>query len=336
MKLGIVGLGNRSRSLIRAATASGRFRITAVSDGWDGGAGPVGPGAVEALGASYFDSWHELLATDLDAVVVAVPNDQHPEIVAAALESGMHVFCEKPIATTLDDTVQILDLAERSSRVLHVGMELRYSPAVQDLLARMNTAPELLWAQEFRPPFRPGEFDWRLDPRRSGGTLLEKNCHHFDLFCLLAGDRPVAVSAWGNGPAPGMLDQAAVTVHFARGAIASLALSMTQRQERLRFGALGQGWSYEYDSDGGFSRTLDAQGATEHHWPVDTSGVAVGGWDHPGEVEQFEAFAHRVEGAPDPTSERMSPLWSHLIAFAADEAIRRNGIVTITGEGTLR
>jgi predicted dehydrogenase len=333
VKLGIIGHGNRSRSLIRAATESGRFRIAAISDGREDGSGSPRSSAGDA---SYYESWQDMLKSDLDAVVVAVPNHRHAEIVATALESGLHVFCEKPIATTLEDTVRMLQLAERSGRVLQVGMELRYSPAVQDLLTRIETAPDLLWAQEFRPPFRPGVLDWRLDPRRSGGTLLEKNCHHFDLFCLLAGDRPVAVSAWGSGPTPGMLDHATVNVRFGRGTVASLALSMTQVEERLRFGALGSGWSYEYDSDGEVSRILDAHGATEHHWPVDTSGLETGGWDHPGEVEQFQAFARRIDGAPDPTSERMSPLWSHLIAFAADRAIRHDGIVRITEEGALR
>jgi predicted dehydrogenase len=339
-RLGVLGLGHRARSLIRAARLTGRFDVTAIGDAWEGEAGPVGRAADEAPEASYVRSWRALLAEDIDAVVIAVPNDRHRELVVSALEAGRHVVCEKPVAPTLEEMRAVLAAAARSTAVLHIGMELRYAPMTRALLTDLDSGalpePRLVWAQEFRPPFRPGARGWRLDRRRTGGTLVEKNCHHFDLFCVLLADRPVAVTASGTGAPSGMLEHAAVTVEFAGGALASCAVAMTQPTERLRVGALGPGWTYDYDSRHHVSTVERGDVVVEQRWKVDTRGPEDGGWDHPGEVEQFDAFAARLDGEADATMDRAAPQWGHLIAFAAERAVRERRVVEITDEGELR
>lgn len=338
-QLRVIGLGNRSRALMRAAEASGRFQVAALSDGWDEPGGPVGVGAEEAPEATYVPRWRDLLATDVDAVVIAVPNDLHAAMVTTALEAERHVLCEKPVAISPEETRRVLGLTQGTTRVLQVGMELRYSPAVRDLVAGIRSgqwpAAQLVWAQEFRPPLRPGVRGWRLTPARSGGTLLEKNCHHFDLFCLIVADRPVAVHGAANGPAD-LLDSAVVTLRFAGGATASLTMSMTQPEQRLRLGALGGEWNYEYDSRGEVSRVVDGRGRREHRWPADSRGPDAGCWDHPGEDEQFAAFARRLDGHSPATEEQTPALWSHLVAFAAERAVRERREVLIDAEGDLR
>jgi predicted dehydrogenase len=335
-RLGIVGLGNRSRSLIRAAQASGRFVITAASDGWpDGTPGRQTP---ELPQTKYVARWQDLLKEPIDALVVATPNDMHAPIVEAALDRGLHVLCEKPVAHRFDDTLALLRRVRKSTSVFHVGMELRYAPALRALRRRLDAIdhpPTLVWAQEFRPPFRPGVRNWRQDPTRSGGTLLEKNCHHFDLFALILDDRPTNVSATAV-PSPRLLiDQVAVTVSFARGGIGVLTLSMLQPQERLRLGALGDGWTYEYDARADVSTWESAASASERQsWSPD-QGNDSPEWDHPGEVEQFQAFADRIDGAAEPVADRTNPLWGHVIAFAADDALRDQRTVAITAEGDL-
>src|SRR6218665_83047 len=217
-RLGVIGLGNRSRSLIRAASECGRFTIVAGSHGHAVGR-PERPAHLPES-ATYHTDWQEVLASHADAIVIATPNDTHADIVRAAIARGVHILCEKPLAHSIDETREIWRAVQCATTVFHVGMELRYAPAVQSLVGALEDGtveqPQLVWAQEFRPPFRPGVREWRRSAKRTGGTFLEKNCHHFDLFALVFGDRPVSVHALGApfSTIPPPLAQAILLVSF--------------------------------------------------------------------------------------------------------------------------
>lgn len=146
-------------------------------------------------------NYRELLdKDDIDAVVISVPNYLHREVAVAFLGAGKHVFLEKPIAHTLADCNAILEAAERSGKVLQIGLVYRYSNVyrrmhkelAQGRLGQVN----LMWCKEFRDPFPPA--DWFYDAGKSGGALVEKDCHHFDLFNWMIGAKPVRVFASGG------------------------------------------------------------------------------------------------------------------------------------------
>jgi len=334
-RLGIIGLGNRSCSLIRAASECGRFTIVAGSHG-HAVERPERPVPLPES-ATYHTDWQEVLASHTDAVVIATPNDTHADIVRAAIAHGVHILCEKPLTHSIDETREIWRAVQRATTVFHVGMELRYAPAVQSLVCALEDGtleqPQLVWAQEFRPPFRPGVREWRRSAKRTGGTFLEKNCHHFDLFALVFGDRPVSVHAMGApfSTIPGVVDQAMVLVRFLAGGSATLALDMTQATQRLRLGALGRGWSFDYNSltdTAEFQPQLPVPAPPEQRWQDE-------GWDHPGEVQQFQAFARRIDGEADSTADRVSPLWAHVIACAAETSLASGRVVRIDEAGHL-
>jgi predicted dehydrogenase len=323
-RLGVVGLGNRAASLLRAARASGRFEIVRISDGWDGGRGPRGVSAATLPDALYVGDWSSMLG-EVDALVVAVPNHRHAEIAIEALEAGCHVFCEKPLAATLDDVRHVLHVAEHASGSLQVGTELRFAPGLQPLLRQDGARrTRLVWAHEFRPPLRPGVNGWRTRQATTGGTLVEKNCHHFDLFCAALRDRPVRVAAVGSGPVDAPLEHATVTVGFSEGGVGSLAVSMTQSGHWLEVGAVGDGWRMSYLDDARSDVTVttidDEVGSPPERWRRGEDGDD---WDHPGEVEQFRTFAARLDGVTDHASSGTSTLWGHVAAFAAELAVQQ-------------
>ena len=147
-----------------------------------------------------FDDWRKVLEiNDIDAVIIALTNDQHHASCISSLEAGKHVFCEKPLGLTIPQCDSAIAAAEVSGRVLQVGHEMRY----QRLYQRMKQMVEeglvgqmqLAWCREFRGPMRPG---WRSSEQRTGGALVEKNCHHFDLFNWLLETPPVRVAAMGG------------------------------------------------------------------------------------------------------------------------------------------
>jgi hypothetical protein len=116
------------------------------------------------IGGSYAD-WRSMLdATPLDAVLIASPAGTHVEIVLAALEAGLHVFCEKPLAITLADIDRISAARDRAGRVVQVGYMKRHDPAFQRALEEMpESAAELRYVSiavndpEWVPYFLPGD-----------------------------------------------------------------------------------------------------------------------------------------------------------------------------------
>lgn len=82
----------------------------------------TGPALASRFGAAYEAQWQDAVTRDdVDAVVVATHNDSHAEVARAALHAGKHVLVEYPLATSVDDADQLIDLASRGKRVLHVG-----------------------------------------------------------------------------------------------------------------------------------------------------------------------------------------------------------------------
>jgi hypothetical protein len=116
------------------------------------------------IGAGFAD-WQSLLAgTALDAVLIAAPAATHAEITVAALEAGLHVFCEKPLAITLADIDRIAAARDRAGRVVQVGYMKRHDPAFQRALEEIpDSAEHLRYVNivvndpEWVPYFLPGD-----------------------------------------------------------------------------------------------------------------------------------------------------------------------------------
>jgi predicted dehydrogenase len=190
-----------------------------------------------------FTDHRELLDSGLvDAVVVVSPNHTHHNIVLDVLERpGMHALVEKPLCTTVADCQEVVDAARHHDGVVWMGLEYRYMPPVARLAAAVAAGEvgrvHMVAIREHRFPFLPKIGDWNRFNRNTGGTLVEKCCHFFDLMNLLTGDTPVAVMASGgqavnhldetyDGEVPDIDDHALVIVEYAGGARASLDLCM--------------------------------------------------------------------------------------------------------------
>jgi len=198
--------------------------------------------ALAGGGARAFTDHRELLSADLcDAYVIATPNDTHHDVMLDVLATGKPILCEKPLATTSFDCREILRRADDRAAPVWVAMEYRYMAPVQRLLAELaaGTAgpPRMISIREHRFPFLPKVGDWNRFNRRTGGTLVEKCCHFWDLMRLAMQDDPVRVYASGamdvnhvdevyDGQAPDIIDNAYVIVDFAGGTRGMLDLCM--------------------------------------------------------------------------------------------------------------
>ncbi len=213
-----------------------------------------------------FDDHRALLASELvDAVIIASPNMTHRAVLDDVLASDVAVLVEKPLCTTVSDCRAVIEAAQaRRDRGCHsvvwVGLEYRYMPPVARLIHEVHAGtvgpPKMVAIREHRFPFLVKVGNWNRFNRNTGGTLVEKCCHFFDLMNHITGDRPTRVLASGaqdvnhldesyDGEVPDILDNAYVIVDYERGARALLDLCMfaeaSEHQEELSVvGPLGK------------------------------------------------------------------------------------------------
>lgn len=178
-----------------------------------------------------FSDWRDVLNTPgLEAVIIALTNDQHYEAAMAAFHAGLHVLCEKPLGLTLKQCDQIIAASQAAGKVLQVGHELRHQQLYQRMKRMVDEGkvgdPRIMWCREYRGPMRPG---WRSSESITGGLLLEKNCHHFDIFNWMFGVPPLRVSAFGGRDVltdRELLDNAQVLVEYDGGRRAVLEICL--------------------------------------------------------------------------------------------------------------
>ena len=186
--------------------------------------------------------YHEVLRDPtIDAVVVSTPNYTHFNVLEDVFRSGKHVLVEKPLCTRVEDCLRVIERAEHYPGVVWVGMEYRYMRAVGRLIEEARAeAVGRLWMlaiREHRFPFLPKVGDWNRFNRNTGGTLVEKCCHFFDLMNLILARRPLRVYASGgrdvnhldevyDGEVPDIIDNAYTIVDYEGGARAMLDLCM--------------------------------------------------------------------------------------------------------------
>jgi predicted dehydrogenase len=200
-----------------------------------------------------FESHHELLASGLcDAIVIASPNHTHHEVLLDVLRTPHHVLVEKPLCTTVADCREAIVVADETAaqwpdRVVWMGLEYRYMPPTQAVVRAVTEGAvgrlRMVAIREHRFPFLVKVGNWNRFSRNTGGTLVEKCCHFFDLMNLLVGSPPVRVMAsgaqdvnhldeWYDGERSDILDNAYVIVEYADGVRAMLDLCMFAEASR--------------------------------------------------------------------------------------------------------
>jgi predicted dehydrogenase len=191
--------------------------------------------ALAPEGASVYERWQDVLEREqLDAVWVCLPPLAHRGPTVAALERGIHVYLEKPIARTLEDAEAIVAAVERGSAVCAVGYQWHATEVLDDLRAALDGQDVSLLAGRSIGP--TGSRPWFLDRAQGGGNVLERGSHQIDLARAIAGDVvrvQAAASSVLLGQAEGergdIDDAATLVLHHANGALATIVLAWTRQ-----------------------------------------------------------------------------------------------------------
>ncbi|MGD7789999.1 Gfo/Idh/MocA family protein [Propionibacteriaceae bacterium Y1700] len=230
-------------------------------------------------GAAYVDSYDELFAWQPDAVVICSQNVRHRRDVERAAAAGVHVLCEKPLATSIEDATAILAAVEAAGIRLMTAYPVRFSPAFTALRAaieggQLGELRSFVGTNNGSVP--AGRRAWFVDPEQAGGgALIDHVVHLADLMdVLLDGDRATSVYATANAHLPGAGKGAEtaglVSISYACGVSATIDSSWSVPVSAPQWGGL----------------TLKAIGS---------AGVAA-----------MDAFNQRVDGFSEATA---SPLW---------------------------
>jgi predicted dehydrogenase len=201
INVGVVGAGRRAAQYFRYVPEDLRplVRLTAIAD-----PNESNREAFERLFADgrrthqYSDADDMLANEDLEAVIIASPNKYHAHYTQLAIAAGAHVLLEKPVATSITECRQVWQAARASSREasIMVGFVLRYTPfysRIQEIVASRELGTILaIDADENLGTGLTGLFhkSWRRRDDLSGGFLVEKCCHDFDILNWLIGSAP--------------------------------------------------------------------------------------------------------------------------------------------------
>jgi myo-inositol 2-dehydrogenase/D-chiro-inositol 1-dehydrogenase len=218
IKVGIIGAGYIGGVHASVLARDERVVISAVYDVDSERADRLARtvGAVTAYDA-------EQLLSGVEAVYITTPNTKHTGLALAAIEAGKHVFCEKPMATTVDDAKAILDRASASPRAFQVGHNRRFAPVYASLNQVLgNVRPHSVHVKMNRgelinPP-------WVAEPEITGGFLFETTIHMFDLLRFLFGEVKQMDAAGSSHEYP-EVDDFSVLLGFESGLHATLASS---------------------------------------------------------------------------------------------------------------
>lgn len=159
-----------------------------------------------------------------DAVYITTPNTQHTDLAVLAVEEGRHVFCEKPMATSMADAQRVVSAAEKSDRVFQVGHNRRFAPVYVELKRMLSETHQ---PHSAHIKMNRGELlnpEWTGNPKITGGYLYETPIHMFDMMRFLFGEI-ANLQAIGSSHEYAEVDDFSVLAKFASGMHATLASS---------------------------------------------------------------------------------------------------------------
>ena len=354
VRVGVIGTGMMGCEHLKNLMGLPNVQITAVSDPNEEPLNWAKLTLGEAADAvMYFSDHRDLLHSGLvDAVLVASPNFTHRSILDDIFATDIPVLVEKPMCTTVEDCIAIVNAQKNRSALTWVGLEYRYMAPIAELIRQVHSGVvgdlKMLAIREHRFPFLVKVDNWNRFSRNTGGTLVEKCCHFFDLMNLVVASRPIRVMASGgqdvnhldevyNGETSDILDNAYVIVEYANGVRAMLDLSMFAEGSRYEqeISAVGTTGKVEAFVPGDGHIVIGERSTRtvrEVEVGIDPD-VAHVGFHFGASFIECKRFIDAVANGSQPEVTVEDGLWSVVIGAAAHRSIDEGRVVEISEYG---
>ncbi len=355
--LAVIGTGTIGQEHMYVATLLGRARVHGIYDSqsqsMDSAEKNFKDYSEQPL-IRYADLASACSDPEVDALLICTPNHTHADVLKVAMRSGKPIFLEKPMATTLADADAIVKANDAYPSFIQVGLQYRfkaqYLEAFYEVQQRQSVGVvKTISMSEYRPPFLDKVGQWNKFNQNSGGTLVEKCCHYFDLINLLANAMPLRVYASGgqavnfldfqkDGIPADIDDHAFVIIDYANGVRANFTLNMFchdfteelvvtgdsgrlvtnelfnvhQQQPSRATIALEKGeWGASKETDVTYAREIEKSG---HHGAT---------------YYEHVAFVDQLDGKKGEAATTVQGLWSMIVASAAQHSIATQQAVDI-------
>jgi myo-inositol 2-dehydrogenase / D-chiro-inositol 1-dehydrogenase len=292
---------------------------------------------------------------EIDAVIVSSPNFTHRDVLEPLFKTDLHILCEKPLCTTLDDARWVAGMAEKHRGIFWTAMEYRFMPPAVEFINQVHAERmgrlQMLSIREHRFPFLRKIGDWNRFSENTGGTMVEKCCHFFDLMRFIIRSEPVRVYCSGamdvnhlderyDGRTPDIIDNSYTVVDFENGVRAMLDLSMfadgAENQEEIvavgdkaRLDMLVPESVIVYSPRTG---RMGVKAVERTHIAVDEA-VLKAGFHHGSEYYQHLAFLAAVRGEGPVLVTADDGLRAVAIGVAAEISAREKRVVEMTELG---
>jgi predicted dehydrogenase len=210
VRCGVIGCGVWGREVLKTLARLPNAPVPGICDTYE----PFLRRAAEAAPkAEKFSDYRKLLEQkEVQAVLIATPTPLHREMAVAALQSGKHVYCEAPLATTVEDVTAIAKAAKTAGKqIFQCGLLLRSSPIHKHVvefvrtgalgknaLARAQWHKKQSWRRASPNPEREQALNWHLNQATSIGLIGELGIHPLDTASWFFKHLPVAVTGFGS------------------------------------------------------------------------------------------------------------------------------------------
>ena len=353
---GIIGTGMMGREHIRAVLQLEQAQLIGLCDSHPKSL-ELGVAEVIRSGGKapkiYSDTAALASDPDVDAILICTPNFTHRAVFDQVKASGKPIFLEKPMATTLEDAFYLAQGALRYPAAIQLGMQYRYKSQYQLALSALDRnelgSVKMISLCEYRPPFLSKVREWNKFSEYSGGTLVEKCCHYFDLMNRIAGAPPARVYASGGravnftdfeykGKPSDIDDHALVVVDYENGVKAQFALNMFSEElfEALTVsGSKGTLHTEEYAS---FKPDRPSRSSIRIQTPdhpayegIDCTfpeDIEIGG--HYGStLFEHQRFRDQLTGATNDGATCAEGLWAIITAWMAQVSMQQGNVVNV-------
>ena len=303
----------------------------------------------------FYNDLNELISKNIaDAYIIATPNFTHINILEHILKTNKHLLIEKPLCTTTEDCKKFEILSKNYSKIIWTGMEYRYMPPVKQFIKEVHNNVigkiKMLSIREHRFPFLHKVDDWNRFAINTGGTLVEKCCHFFDLMRLVIQSEPIKVYASGDqdvnhlsetydGKTPDIIDNAFVIVDFENGVRGLLDLCMfaensEYQEEIVAVGDIGKiETSVPSHTSGKDSSEVRIGLRKDNEVKINEvkvdKEILAAGHHHGSTYFEHLAFINAIQNNTPPEVSLRDGLMSVAIGEAAEKSIKENRVVDL-------
>ena len=353
IKYGIIGTGVMGQEHIQNINIIANAEVVAICDTNENSRNQSK--SLVKNSTKFYNDLDELINKNIaDAYIIATPNFTHINVLEHILKTNKHLLIEKPLCTTTEDCKKFEILSKNYSKIIWTGMEYRYMPPVKQLIKEVHNNVigkiKMFSIREHRFPFLHKVDDWNRFAINTGGTLVEKCCHFFDLMRLVTQSEPIKVYASGDqdvnhlletydGKTPDIIDNAFVIVDFENGVRGLLDLCMfaensEYQEEIVAVGDIGKIETFVPSHTSGKDSSEVRIGLRKdnkvkiNEVKVDKE-ILAAGHHHGSTYFEHLAFINAIQNNTPPEVSLRDGLMSVAIGEAAEKSIKENRVVDL-------